>query len=64
MLVSIVMTSFGQQNSDPKTKVKTKTHKARKDKSGIDNKIAVSDQAQTSEKSNKTAKKDNGISNK
>ena len=41
-----------------------KKHTQKKQTKGVDNKIAVSDQAQPNDKKSKTAKKDKGISNK
>ena len=57
-----VTTSFGQQKSNAPTKQENKKQKSKKNKV-IDNKIAVSDQAQPNDKS-KGSKKQSGISNK
>jgi len=67
LFLGIAVTTIAQQSTSATkpattTKAKSKTSKPK----GIDNKIAVSDQAQTSEKGNKKqpVKSDKGVSNK
>jgi hypothetical protein len=58
-----VTTVSAQQKATTTTK-DTKKQTSKKSKTGIDNKIAVSDQAQPTDKNSKGTKKESGISNK
>jgi hypothetical protein len=67
IFVVAVNNSFAQQAANaPAKQTSTKTSKSKKGKTGIDNKIAVSDQVQPTDKGTKSAKKTTttGISNK
>jgi len=65
IFVAAVNNSFAQQATKTTTKqTTTKASKSKKAKSGIDNKIAVSDQVQPTDKGTKAKKTTSGISNK
>jgi len=66
IFVATVTGSFAQQanTATKQTATTSKKQKTKKVKTGIDNKIAVSDQVQPTDKGTKTAKKTSGISNK